>query len=86
MKYRIAVFPGDGIGPELINEEIKVIKKAAELDKFETGFIKYPYGAEHYAETKELLEGKTRTQDLNGNNTASEMGDAIVDKFIEIHD
>ena len=25
-------------------------------------------------------------QDLSGNNTTSEMGDAIVDKFIEIHD
>lgn len=58
MKYKIAVFPGDGIGPELINEGIKVIEKAAELDKFEMEFIKYPYGAEHYAETKELLGEK----------------------------
>ena len=59
MKYKIAVFPGDGIGPELINEGIKIIEKAAELDKFEVEFIKYPYGAEHYAETKELLDEKT---------------------------
>ena len=33
-----------------------------------------------------LREEKTRTQDLNGNNTTSEMADAIIDKFIEIHD
>lgn len=59
MKYRIAVFSGDGIGPELINEGLKVIEKAAELDKFDVEFVKYPHGAEHYAETKELLDEKT---------------------------
>lgn len=58
MKYKIAVFPGDGVGPELINEGIKVIDKAAELDKFEIEWVKYPYGAEHYLETKELLPDK----------------------------
>ena len=33
-----------------------------------------------------LKEGRTKTQDLGGANTTSEMGDAIVDKFIELHD
>lgn len=59
MKYKIAVFPGDGVGPELINEGIKVIEKAAELDKFEVEWAKYPHGAEHYLETKEELSEKT---------------------------
>ena len=59
MKYKIAVFPGDGVGPGLINEGIKIIEKAAELDKFEIEWIKYPHGAEHYQETKELLTEKT---------------------------
>lgn len=58
MKYRIAVFPGDGVGPELIKEGIKVLDKAAELDKFEIEWIKYPYGAGHYIESKELLPEK----------------------------
>ncbi|MBS3113964.1 isocitrate/isopropylmalate dehydrogenase family protein [Candidatus Woesearchaeota archaeon] len=58
MNYKIAVFPGDGVGPELINEGIKVIEKAAELDKFEIEWIKYPHGAEHYLETKEVLSKK----------------------------
>ena len=34
MKYKIAVFPGYGVGPELIKKGMKVINKAAELDKF----------------------------------------------------
>ena len=58
MKYKIAVFPGDGVGPELINEGIKVVEKAAELGKFEVEWLKYPHGAEHYLETKELLSEK----------------------------
>lgn len=59
MKYAIAVFPGDGVGPELINEGMKVINKAAELDKFEIEWISYPHGAEHYLEAKEALNEKT---------------------------
>ena len=34
MKYKIAVFSGEGVCSELINEGINVINKAAELDKF----------------------------------------------------
>jgi tartrate dehydrogenase/decarboxylase / D-malate dehydrogenase len=55
MKYKIAVFPGDGVGPELIKEGIKVLEKAAELDKFGIEWISYPFGQEHYEDTKETL-------------------------------
>ena len=58
MKYKIAVFPGDGVGPELMTEGIKVVEKAAELDKFDIEWVKYPHGAEYYIETKELLNEK----------------------------
>lgn len=68
MNYKIAVFPGDGVCPELINEGIKVIEKAAELDKFEIEFIRYPYGAEHYLETKELLAEKVLKEIKNSCN------------------
>ena len=68
MKYKIAVFPGDGVGPELINEGIKLIEKAAELDKFNVEFVKYPYGAEHYLETKELLSEKALSEIKNSCN------------------
>ena len=58
MKYKIAAFPGDGVGPELIKEGMKVVEKAAELDKFEIEWVEYPHGAEHYQETKEFLSEK----------------------------
>lgn len=68
MKYKIAVFPGDGVGPELINEGMKVIDKAAELDKFGIEWIKYPHSAEHYLETKEALTEKTLKEIKNSCN------------------
>ncbi|MBI2650247.1 isocitrate/isopropylmalate dehydrogenase family protein [Candidatus Woesearchaeota archaeon] len=68
MKYKIAVFPGDGVGPELISEGVKVIEKAAELDKFEVELTKYPNGAEHYNETKEALNEKTLKEIKNSCN------------------
>ncbi|RLI74674.1 3-isopropylmalate dehydrogenase [Archaeoglobales archaeon] len=53
--YRIAVIPGDGIGPEIINEGKKVIEAASEKENFEIEWIEYPFGADHYLETGELL-------------------------------
>ena len=41
-KYKIAVIAGDGIGPEVITEGVKVLKKVAELDGgFEFEFTEY---------------------------------------------
>ena len=48
-KYNIAVICGDGIGPEVISEGIKVLKKVAELDGgFEFSFTYFPWGCEYY--------------------------------------
>lgn len=58
MSLRIAVFHGDGVGPEVINEGIKVLNKAAELGKFKIEWAKFPHNAEHYLEKKELLTEK----------------------------
>jgi len=53
--YRIAVIPGDGIGPEITNEGKKVIEAVSEKENFEIEWIEYPFGADHYLETGELL-------------------------------
>ncbi len=48
-KYNIAVICGDGIGPEVINEGVKVLKKVSELDgNFEFSFTYFPWGCEYY--------------------------------------
>jgi len=49
--YRIAVIGGDGIGPEVTREGLKVLRRAAELDGFGVEATEFPFGAEHYLKT-----------------------------------
>ena len=52
--YRIAVIPGDGIGPEVTAEALKVLEVAAPAGvKFEQ--TAYDLGAERYLATGEVL-------------------------------
>ncbi len=56
MKYKIAVIPGDGIGPEVIREGVKVLSTVAEATSdLKLEFVEFPYGAEHYLKTGELV-------------------------------
>jgi len=57
--YRIAVMPGDGIGPEVIAEGMKVIEKASDSHNFKIDWVKYGNGADKYLETKELITEET---------------------------
>lgn len=55
-KYKIAVIPGDGIGPEVMAESVRVLKRVAELDgSFEFEFTNYPWGCEYYLKTGEMM-------------------------------
>ncbi len=54
--YRIAVIPGDGIGPEVIAEGVKVLNAAARLDgSFTFDFTFFPWGCEYYLEHGEMM-------------------------------
>jgi len=46
--YDIAVIGGDGIGPEVTREALKVLDAAAEIFGFELSRTEYPFGSEHY--------------------------------------
>src|SRR5215470_4773733 len=50
---RIAVIGGDGIGPEVIAEAVKVLKAAADVTAIET--TSYDLGAQRYNRTGEIL-------------------------------
>ena len=54
-KYRIAVIPGDGVGPEVTDEGLKVLAKAADLFGFNYETKTYPFGADHYLATHEFM-------------------------------
>ena len=53
--YDIAVMGGDGTGPEVTAENIKVLKVAAEKFGFKLNFTDYDIGGERYLKTNEVL-------------------------------
>lgn len=54
--YKIAVIAGDGIGPEVLAEGIKVLNKVASIDKsFNFEFTHFPWGCEYYLETGKMM-------------------------------
>jgi len=45
--WKIAVIPGDGVGPEVLTEGMKILKRAAELDgSFAIEDAWFPWGCE----------------------------------------
>ncbi|MCS3924362.1 isocitrate/isopropylmalate dehydrogenase family protein [Methanosalsum natronophilum] len=57
--YKIPVIPGDGIGPDIVTEGMKVIDSAGEKFGFDVEWIEYPHGADHFLETGELISEDT---------------------------
>ncbi len=53
--YKIAVVPGDGTGPEVIAEAVKVLKVAADKFKFKVDLTNFDFGGERYKRTGETL-------------------------------
>lgn len=53
--YEIAVIPGDGIGPEVVREGLRVLERVSALGGFRVSLARYPFGAEHYLKTQEVL-------------------------------
>lgn len=56
----IAVIPGDGIGPEVIDEGLKVLDKVTMGEDLKLNFTRFPLGAEHYLSTGETLSEETK--------------------------
>ena len=55
-KYRIAVIPGDGIGPEVLREGMKILNRAAELDgSFFFEDVWFPWGCEYYLKNGRMM-------------------------------
>ncbi|AKL97883.1 3-isopropylmalate dehydrogenase [Endomicrobium proavitum] len=53
--YNVALLPGDGTGPEVIREGVKVIEAAAKKNNFKLNFTNYDLGGERYMKTGEVL-------------------------------
>ena len=54
-KYKIAVIPGDGSGPEMVREGVKVLEASARKFGFNLEFTSFDYGGNRYLNTGEVL-------------------------------
>ena len=55
--YKIAVIGGDGIGPEVIAEGVKVLQAVAALDgSFSFDFTHFPWGCEYYRQHGKMMD------------------------------
>ena len=54
-EYNIAVIAGDGIGPEVVREGLKVLDTVAAEHGFSVKLTEYPHGAEHFLKTGETM-------------------------------
>ncbi len=52
---KIAVIGGDGTGPEVVRESVKVLKAVAALEGFQVEFHDYDLGGDRYLRTGEIL-------------------------------
>jgi len=64
-EYKIAAVPGDGIGPEVVAEGIKVVRSAFGARGISAEFVNYPFGAKHYSLTGETISDRS-LEELKG--------------------
>jgi 3-isopropylmalate dehydrogenase len=63
--HRLAVLGGDGIGPEVVAEGLKVLDRLEELEGFTTERVDYDLGGRRYLDTGEVLSDGT-LEELRG--------------------
>jgi 3-isopropylmalate dehydrogenase len=51
----IAVIPGDGVGPEVTDEALRVLERVSQIEGLKFDTHAYPFGADHYLRTGELM-------------------------------
>lgn len=54
-EYDIAVIAGDGIGPEVTREAMKVLDATSSIFGFKTRRTAFPFGTEHWLKTNEIF-------------------------------
>ena len=55
MSLRIAVLPGDGTGPEVVDEALRVLEAVAGLESFAYTTQSFDYGGDRYLATGEII-------------------------------
>jgi 3-isopropylmalate dehydrogenase len=56
MALKLAILPGDGTGPEVVAEAIKVLEAIAKAEKFEYTTKEYNFGGDRYLATGKIID------------------------------
>ncbi|HOX53950.1 MAG TPA: isocitrate/isopropylmalate family dehydrogenase, partial [Candidatus Omnitrophota bacterium] len=56
--YRIAVIPGDGTGPEVVSEGLKVLEAVSKKTGFKYEAVNFNFDGDRYLKTGKTLEDK----------------------------
>lgn len=54
-RYRVCVIPGDGIGPEVVRQALRVLDRVSTLHGFEVELSEMPWGSAYYLETGRMM-------------------------------
>ncbi len=60
--YKIAVIPGDGTGPEVISEGVKVLKAVGEKENIDFSFTYFNWGGDNFLKRGEILPDNFKEQ------------------------
>lgn len=60
--YKIGTIPGDGTGPEVTDEAMKVLAAVADKNDFQYETVEYDLGGERYKRTGEILPDSVRDE------------------------
>ena len=55
--HKIATIPGDGTGPEVVREGLKVLEAVSQKKGFKYEIIEYDLGGDRYLKTGEVVSG-----------------------------
>ena len=55
---KVAVIGGDGTGPEVVAEGVKVLKKVAELENFKVELTPFDLSGNRYLKTGVIITGR----------------------------
>ena len=55
MSYTIGVIPGDGTGPEVVREGLKVLETVRQVERFDVDLVEFDLGGERYLRTGDTL-------------------------------
>lgn len=56
-EYKVAVIAGDGIGPEVLAEGVKILNKVSELSgAFKFDFTYFPWGCQYYLKNGKMMD------------------------------